>query len=153
MVKKSVYEIIDKVIEALYTLRDEPFGVSELASAAGIKYETAKKILNLMEKIYKAGYLQKVKEKPVMYMWLPNRDLDELLIQKFGQILMLNETLTIKELIDDYGLAEEQAEKIMDNLVKKGLARRIDIDRIAARSLAKYIKEREQEKKRHPVPA
>ncbi len=153
MVKKSIYEIIDKVIEALFTLRDEPFGISELASAADIKYETAKKILNLMEKLYKAGYLKRIKEKPALYMWLPERDLDDLLVEKFGQILLLNETLTIRELVEDYGLSEEKAEEILNKLVEKGIARRIDIDRIALKSLANIIKQKEQEKKKQPIPA
>ena len=148
MAKKSFHEIIEKVIDALFTLRDEPFGISELASAADIKYETAKKILNLMEKLYKAGYLKRIKEKPALYMWLPERDIDDLLVEKFGQILILNETLTTRELVEDYGLSREKAEEIMNNLVEKGIARKIDIDRIALKSLAGIIKQKEKGKRK-----
>ena len=150
MAKRSIEEIIDSIIEGLQALQDEPFGVSELASAANIKYETAKKMLKLMEKLYNAGYLKKIKEKPALYIWLPNRSIDDLLVQKFSQILLLNETLTLRELEEEYGLTTEQAEKIMKLLVEKGFAKWIDIDRIAARSISNYIKQ--QEKRKEPIP-
>ncbi len=146
MAKKSLIEIIDSIIEGLYALQDEPFGVAELSSAAGIKYDTAKRMLEIMEKLYKAGFLIRVKERPKMFMWIPNRDMDDLLIQKFFQVLVLKETLTIRDLMEDYGLDEEESEKILKLLVDKGLARWIDVDRVGIKRLSKYIKESEEKK-------
>ncbi|MGQ4891471.1 MAG: hypothetical protein ACP6IP_03180 [Candidatus Njordarchaeia archaeon] len=151
MGRRSLNEIVDNIIEGLYALQDEPFGVAELASAASIKYDTAKRMLDIMEKLYNAGFLIRVKERPRVFMWIPNRDMEDLMAQKFFQVLVLKETLTLRELVEDYGLDEEEGEKILKLLVDRGVAKWIDVDRVGVKKPSKYIRGLEEKKDRKAI--
>jgi len=146
MGKRSFGEVLDEILDALDSLHDYPFSIPELADAAGIRYETAKRVLGLLEKIYQRGYLLRVRDRPRMYVWVPKRDLDEVLTYKFFQILMIKEVLSVEDLEREYGLNEEQAEKILKMLVDKGLARWIDEEKIGVLPLTQYLNLTEEDR-------
>ncbi len=139
MGKRSFIEVLDALLDGLDTLHDEPFTIPELISASGLKGETARKLLDIIEKIQRRGFLLRVKNNPRIYMWIPNRSIEELLAMKFFQILMIKESLTLEELEEKYGLSPENAEKIMRLLVDRKLARWAGQDIVALYPLDYYL--------------
>jgi len=73
MREETLPEVIDKLLEGLDSLHDEPFTISELVSASGLTYETVEKALEILEKLYRRGYLLGVKDKPKLFIWAPSR--------------------------------------------------------------------------------
>jgi len=63
----------------------------------------------------------------------------------------LKEPLTLRDLVEDYGLDEEEGERILKLLVTKGLARWIDFDRVGWKRISKYVKELEKRQKEKTI--
>jgi len=141
MGRRSFLEVIDKLLEGLDALHDEPFTIMELVSASGLRYETVKRVLEILEKLYSRGTLLRVKDKPrPLYIWIPNRSISEVLAYKFFQILLIKERLSVEDLKREYGLNEEDARKILELLIEKELARWIDEDAVGLLPLSYYLK-------------
>ena len=144
MAKRSFFEVLKDLLEGLDSLHMEPVTYAEIISASGLKSDTVRKFLSIILEIQNRGYLLKLKDKPPMFMWLPNRSMEELLAMKFFQILLMKESLTLEELTEQYGLSVESAEKIMRILVDKNLARWAAQDTIALYPLEHYVKNMEE---------
>jgi len=141
MGRRSFLEVIDKLLEGLDALHDEPFTIMELVSASGLRYETVKRVLEILEKLYERGILLRVKDRPKpLYIWVPNRSISEVLAYKFFQILLIKERLSVEDLKREYGLNEEDARKILELLIEKELARWIDEDAVGLLPLSYYLK-------------
>jgi len=141
MGRRSFLEVIDKLLEGLDALHDEPFTIMELVSASGLRYETVKRVLEILEKLYSRGTLLRVKDKPrSLYIWIPNRSISDVLAYKFFQILLIKERLGVEDLKREYGLNEEDARKILELLIEKELARWIDEDAVGLLPLSYYLK-------------
>jgi len=151
MGRRSFLEVIDSLLEGLDTLHDEPFTITELASASGLRYETVKRILEILEKLYQRGILLRVKKKPKLYIWVPNRSISEILAYKFFQILLIKERLDIEILKREYGLSEEDARKILELLVREGLARWIEEDAVGLLPLKYYLNLNMKEQENTPT--
>ena len=129
------------MLEGLDALHDEPFTIMELVSASGLRYETVKRVLEILEKLYERGILLRVKDRPKpLYIWVPNRSISEVLAYKFFQILLIKERLSVEDLKREYGLNEEDARKILELLIEKELARWIDEDAVGLLPLSYYLK-------------
>ena len=137
--KRSFPEVIDKLLEGLDSLHDEPFTISELVSASGLRYETVKRAIEILEKLYKRGFLLRVKDKPKRFIWVPSRSISEILAYKFFQVLLIKERISVDDLKREYGLEEEDARKILNILTEMGLARWIEEDAIGMLPLKHYL--------------
>ncbi|GEM_PF-4773854 len=140
MGRKRFDEVLNAVLEALETFKDENFTITQLAREANIKFETAKKVLEFIEKITNSGMLHRVNDNPRIYRWVPHLDVFDVIVTKAFRILLDRERLSVDDIKRFLGLDERTAYRILETLVNEELARWIDEDAVGLLPLKHYLK-------------
>jgi len=138
--RKRFDEVLNAVLEALETFKDENFTITQLAREANIKFETAKKVLEFIEKITNSGMLHRVNDNPRIYRWVPHLDVFDVIVTKAFRILLDRERLSVDDIKRFLGLDERTAYRILETLVNEELARWIDEDAVGLLPLKHYLK-------------
>jgi len=130
MGRRSTREVWIDVLRALNSMNFQQFTASELSNMTGIKYETIKRILWIIELISRFGCLYRVKDRPRTYIWIPHENTSSALKNLAIRKLLTNETLSISELAKELSIDRKFAKKILNSIVDDGLAKWIDRETI-----------------------
>lgn len=114
------------ILKALNSMGYRRFTASELSALTRVKYETVRRILALMALVSQCGSLYRIKNRPQTYIWIPHKSPSYTLKSIVIRRLLINETVSIDELSTEFNINRKFAKKILDSIVKEGLAEWIE---------------------------
>ncbi len=139
MVRRRIFEIIEEVLGALKEASDEAITIPMIAEMVGIKYETAKRVLELIEIATNAGILMRIRDKPRRYIWVRRETDLEALAGAFFGILLQDGKITIEDMEKRYGLDGDSIRIAFQYLVDQKMAKWVDERTLCLLPLTEYI--------------
>jgi len=139
MARRNIFEIVEDILDALKELSDEAITIPMIVEMTGIKYETVRRVLELIEIITNAGILKRLQDRPRKYMWVRREtDLEVLAGAVFG-ILLQDGKVTVEDVARRFGLDENTIGVVFQYLVDEKMARWADENTLCLLPLTEYI--------------
>jgi len=121
--KRKFEEILMDVLDSLLECSDEAVSIPIVEATVGIKYDTAKRMLEIIELVTNSGMLRRICERPRRYMWLKRESDLEIIARAFFRRLLREEVISIDDFASRYMISTETVNKAFQLLVSRKVAK------------------------------
>ncbi len=139
MVRRKIFDIVEEVLGALKEASDDVITIPMIAEMTGMKYETVRRVLDLIEIITNAGILRRLQDRPRRYMWIRRETDLEALAGAFFGILLQDGRITIEDMARRFGLGNDTIRIVFRYLVDEKMAEWVDENTLSLLPLTEYI--------------
>ncbi len=139
LVRRSIFEIVEEVLGALKEASDEAITIPMIAEMTGIKYESVRRALELIEMITNAGILMRIQDRPRKYIWVRRETDLEALAGAFFGVLLQDGKITVEDMERRFGLDGDSVRMVFQYLVDEGMARWVDEHTLGLLPISEYI--------------
>jgi len=139
VVRRKIFDIVEEVLGALKEASDDVITIPMIAEMTGMKYETVRRVLDLIEIITNAGILRRLQDRPRRYMWIRRETDLEALAGAFFGILLQDGRITIEDMARRFGLGNDTIRIVFRYLVDEKMAEWVDENTLSLLPLTEYI--------------
>ncbi len=120
--RRRFTDILNDVLDALLECSDGAVSISDIGAMVGIRYETARRVLSVIEVVTNSGVLRRVYDRPRKYVWAGREPDEELFARAFFRRLIREGRISVGDFSGRFCVDKEYVRRIFQRLVDKKLA-------------------------------